>query len=340
MQSTIKSRLLGALTILATVFTLQTALAAPQTLKMHSGIAQSRPEAAYLDQFAKLVEEKSNGDLKLEVYHSGSLGLKEADLLRTMQRGLIDMAMLYGEYYNRDAPELTAIYAQGAITRAEQHLEVLPTLRSLYENSFSKWGIRSVGGVVAPVFNVGLHCKEPINTLDGLKGKKVRVWSAQLVDTFAKLGISAQVIPQNDMYLALQTGVVDCAYYLSTVAKTVSLQEITKYEAYLHPWAAAPWIFGISERSWSRLSESQQRVLQEAGEDIWGGSRDKSVDPAREAAATAERQALGITVLEPFPQADVERFVAAAQLAWKELAERAGEAGLHNYKVVTQQLSH
>ncbi|EPC04125.1 hypothetical protein L861_02100 [Litchfieldella anticariensis FP35 = DSM 16096] len=309
------------------------------TLNFHSGLSQTRPEAEHIERFAKLVDEKSGGELKIEVYHAGALGLKEADILRTLQRGMVDMALLYGEYYTRDAPALASVYAQGAITDAEQHLDILPVIKEMYDDGFAKWNIQTVGGVVAPIFDVGLHCKEPVNSLEDLKGKKVRVWSRHLVDTFDALGISAQVIPQNDMYMALQTGVVDCAYYLSTVAKTVSLQEVTEYESYLHPWAASPWIFGISERSLGRLDDNQRQALEEAGQEIWEETREIAVSPEREAQAREERESLGITILPPFSEADVDTFVTAAWGTWKTMAENAGEDGMHYYNTVTQALS-
>ena len=49
--------------------------------------------------------------------------------------------------------------------------------------------------------------------LAGLKGKKLRVWEKFHVQTFETLGIAAQVVGQNDLYLAMQTGVIDCAVY-------------------------------------------------------------------------------------------------------------------------------
>ncbi|KAA0012896.1 C4-dicarboxylate ABC transporter substrate-binding protein [Billgrantia pellis] len=309
------------------------------TLKFHSGLSQSRPEAEHIDRFAKLVEEKSEGELKIEVYHAGALGLKEADILRTLQHGMVDMALLYGEYYTRDAPALASVYAQGAITESEQHLDILPVITEMYDDGFSQWDIQTVGGVVAPIFDVGLHCKEPVDSLEDLQGKKVRVWSRHLVDTFDALGISAQVIPQNDMYMALQTGVVDCAYYLSTVAKTVSLQEVTKYESYLHPWAAAPWLFGISEKTLGRLDENQRQALEEAGQEVWETTRELAVDPEREALAREERESLGITVLQPFSAADVDTFVSAAWSAWQAMAEKSGDDGIRYYNTVTQALS-
>lgn len=332
-----KSLLVGTSSIIIT-FTATGLSAAEKTLKFHNGYAESRPEAAYVDEFAALVSEKTGGELKIDVYHAGSLGLKEPDMLRTLQRGMVDMALLYGEYYTRDAPELSAVYVQGAIKKSEEHLKILPTLRQIYEEEYGKWDIKTVGGVVSPVFDVGLHCKEPINSLEGLEEEKVRVWSAHLVDTFTRLGISAQVIPQNDMYMALQTGVVDCAYYLSTVADTVSLDEVTKYEAYLHPWAAVPAMFGISKRSWDSLSDAQRTAIEESGQEIWEKTREQAVDPQREAQARQQRQALGITMLDPFSDEDVERFQVAAFKAWQEIAKRAGDDGLAIFEEVTDQI--
>ncbi|MGQ0333261.1 TRAP transporter substrate-binding protein [Halomonas elongata] len=333
-----KKTILATSVSLALMATASQAWSDVRTLKFHSGLAESRPEAASLERFSELVDEYSDGQLQVDVYHAGSLGLKEADMLRIMQRGMVDMALMYGEYYNRDAPEMASIYAQGAITEAEQHLDILPTLRELYREGYADWGIHTIGGVVAPVFDVGLHCKEPVNSLEGLRDKKVRVWSGHLVETFDRLGISAQVIPQNDMYLALQTGVVDCAYYLSTVAKTVSLQEVTDYEAYLHPWAASPWMFGVSDRTWNSLDEQQQEILTRAGEEIWKETRDQAVDPEREAEARKEREAMGITMLPAFSDEDVQTFVDAAWEAWHEMASKAGDEGIRYYDTVTGEL--
>lgn len=334
----IKKVTLGAATLLS-LTTMGSVQAENISLKFHSGLSQSRPEAEQINRFASLVSEKSDGELDIEVYHAGALGLKEADMLRVLQQGMVDMALLYGEYYTRDAPALASVYAQGAITESSQHDEILDVIRELYEDGFSDWDIQIVGGVVAPIFDVGLHCKEPVHTLADLQDKKVRVWSRHLVDTFELLGISAQVIPQNDMYMALQTGVVDCAYYLSTVAPTVSLQEVTEYESYLHPWAASPWLFGISEQALSRLNDNQRQALEEAGEEVWNETRATAVDPEREAQARQERKELGITMLPDFSDDDVETFVDAAWQAWQAMAENAGEDGIRYYETVTQVIS-
>ncbi|MGM0560764.1 MAG: TRAP transporter substrate-binding protein [Pseudomonadota bacterium] len=308
-------------------------------LKMHSQIVESRPEAEYLQEFADRVNERAEGELEIRVFHAGSLGVKDTDLLRLMQSGSVDMAMMYGEYYKRDAPELAAVYVQGAIVEPEEHLELLPTIREIYEEAYADWNITTVGGVVSPVFDVGLHCNDPVNTLEGLQDKKLRVWAGHLVDTFDKLDIASQVIPQNDMYVALQTGVVDCAYYLSTVAETVSLQEVTDYEAYLHPWAAVPWMFGVNEEAWDSLSPELQEIVREEGERMWEKTRELAVDEERESEARAHREELGITMLEPFSDEDVTRFVEAANEAWAEMAQDAGDKGMEYYERMQEAIS-
>ncbi len=323
----------AAICLTSAVVWIDSAIAKPVVMRMHSQIVESRPEAKYLQEFADRVNKRAEGKLELIVYHAGSLGLRDPDLLRILQRGNVDMAMLYGEYFARDAPELAAVYVQGAITEPEQHLELLPVIRQIYEEAYSEWDILTIGGIVSPVFDVGLHCKTPVNTLDELKTKKLRVWAPHLVHTFQDLGVAAQVIGQNDMYTALQTGVVDCAYYLSTVAETVSLQEVTKYEAYLHPWAAVPWMFGVSQRAWNRLTPELQQILKEEAEVTWANTRDLAVDAAREAEARTHRaEKLGITMLDPFSKEDLQQFVDAANERWREMAETAGPKGVEYYE--------
>ncbi len=53
---------------------------------------------------------------------------------------------------------------------------------------------------------VGVLRDEPIRTIEGLKSKKLRVWARDQVETFTRLGVAAQIIPQEDMYVAMKTG--------------------------------------------------------------------------------------------------------------------------------------
>ena len=289
-------------------------------LKLHSYILPARAESKLVQEFADEVNARGGEDVHITVYHGGTLGLKEADILRTLKAGAVDMAVLYNEYYSRDAPELALLYVQGAITDGEDHMKAMSIVMPKAIEAYGKWGIKIVGGFSTRIFDIGLHCKEPVNTLEQLQGKKVRVWSGHQVETFRRLGITAQVIPQSEMYLALQTGVIDCAVYLSAVAPAMSLGEVAKYEAFLHPLAAIPQLFAVSDRAWQRLTPEAQALLTGVGEAMLAETQAAALDPEREAADREDRASKGFVILEPFPEADRQKFLQAARAAWLDMA--------------------
>jgi TRAP-type C4-dicarboxylate transport system substrate-binding protein len=124
------------------------------------------------------------------------------------------------------------------------------------------------------------------------------------------------------MYVALQTGVVDCAVYLSAIAKTVSLQEVTEYESFIYPLGSTPQMFGVSDKTWNSLTPEQRNILTDAGDFIWEKTKGVAVDREREASAREERKTLGITVLDRFPKDDREKIVQASRDTWADIVSK------------------
>jgi TRAP-type C4-dicarboxylate transport system substrate-binding protein len=94
-------------------------------------------------------------------------------------------------------------------------------------------------------------------------------------------------------------------------------------------------MFGISNKTWNTLSDQQQAILVEAGNQVWDETQKLAVDDERESKAREERITLGITILPKFSDEDVKTFVEASRKAWKEMAEQSGEEGLGYYKKVS-----
>lgn len=273
---------------------------AAETLRLHSVWVESRPVADYVKYFAERVASHSDGDLKIQPYHGGSLGIKDPDILRILPSGAVDMSVLYPEYVARDEPEMAVAYVQGAIEEVEEQLDAVPAIQEIYEPLFAKWGIKTLGAIQVPERVVHVFCKEPVNTLDELKTKKLRVWGRHQVETFSRLGISASIIPQSDMYVALQTGVVDCATYMGSVATTVSLQEVAPYGAPLHPHAGVPINILISQDRYDQLSEKNQAALMAAAKDTLEYTTAEFLSGERENAGIQKLIEKGGEIIEPF----------------------------------------
>ncbi len=293
--------------------------------RFNNPLPENRPESAEFEQWAQDIAAATGGDFTIKVYHGGSLGLDNTDALRYLPSGAVDMSMVWANYLGRDAPALSSVFVQGSIGTVAELEAALPVVREIYEEEFGDWGVVSTGFVALPMLEASIWCaKEPINTLEGMRGKKLRVWARDQVETFTRLGISAQIIPQEEMYVALKTGVVDCAVYPALYAHTVSLPEVAKYGAYLYPMASSPYVLGVAEDKWAALPEEHRVAVLAAGEAIWDRTNSYDDDHQSELAARDNAVAAGVTWLDDFPEADRALFLDAVSETWAMLAEEAG----------------
>ncbi|MGE0716691.1 MAG: TRAP transporter substrate-binding protein DctP [Alphaproteobacteria bacterium] len=326
----------------AAVATFVAAAAAAQTVqwKMHIVWVPTRPEAVSMKEFADKATELSDGTLKITVYDSGSLGVKDPDMLRILpDGGVVQVVGLSPAYLSRDVPELPYALPVGVLPTPEDVLKVQPALDRIYREIYDRHGIKLVGLVTSPVRTTHVWCREPINTLAALKGKKLRVWGKFQVDTFAKLGVPAQIIPQNDLYLAMQTGVVDCAIYPLVFARTVSLQEVVKNVAYLHPYADPPLGVVVSEKAFKALPAKAQQAVVEAGKWITQRTSEQlstGVELDQKAAEFARSQ--GVNLMAEFSKADQEAYLKASREIWLTLAKATGAKAVANHDAVLAEL--
>lgn len=311
--------------------------AAEFSWKFNNGLPETRNESKELDRFAADVKKATNGGLDIKVYHGGSLGLKNNDVLRWLPTGASEMGLVWANYLGRDAPALNAVYIQGSVGSSEEHIKAIPVLKEIYASELKKWGIVPTGFMGLPILYASIFCKgEPVNTIEKLKTKKLRVWSKDMVDTFKKLGVSAQIIGQTEMYVALKTGVVDCAVYPALYAKTVSLQEVANSASYLYPVAGLPYVLGASERKWTKLPQSYKNAVKNAAEKLFQRSTDYSDDEANEMNARRNLESEGVDWLTDFSPSDQRTFLNAAAETWKEAANEAGGEAPNNRSKILQ----
>ena len=314
---------------------------AEQVWKHTSSVADTRLEAKNFVQFAEEVAAGTNGAIRIETHFSSALGIDPQDELRALRDGAIEIAHPYYGYLGRDLPALTVALPQGALLDAEAATRAAGTLKEIFTEQFEKWGVVIVGWQISPIYDMSIFCKEPVNTLNGLAGKKVRVWSREQVLVFEKLGVPAQILPQTEIYSALQTGVIDCALYVLGNAKTISIHEVTDYAAQLHVYSSTPEPFLVNRNAWEALSAEQQAVVLAAGEQAWERSLAAAVSsPAQREKEVGDElsKAGSLTVLAPFSAEDKSRFLDAVAEVWESEATAVGPEALAYRERVLQAL--
>jgi len=293
--------------------------------KFNNGLPEGRNESQQLEQFAADVADLTDGSLTIEVFHGGSLNLQNNDVVRWLPRGAVEMGLVWANYLGRDAPALNAVLVQGSVGSSDELIEVLPEIQEIYAEELAEWGIVPTGFMALPLLKASIFCKgEPVNSLEDLRTRKLRVWSNDQVETFSKLGVSAQIVGQTELYVALQTGVVDCAVYPALFAHTISLQEVTDHASYLYPVAGVPYVLGADQEAWDSLTDAEREAVTTAASGVWERTNDYTKAEEDEQAARAKLAEQGVEFLDDFSDEDRAAFLEAASATWEELAVEAG----------------
>ncbi|MCX7560696.1 TRAP transporter substrate-binding protein DctP [Sulfitobacter sp. F26204] len=330
-------KLIQTLAFGATALGMVATSAASEEWRFNNFLPATRPESAELEKFVDEVNAGLSGEDKLTIYSGGSLGLPNTDTLRFLPKGAVEMSLMWANYLGRDAPALSSVVVQGTIGSIEEFEKAIPTVREIYEEEFADWGVSSVGYVAIPMLSVSVFCREePVRTIEDLKSKKLRVWARDQVETFTRLGVAAQIIPQEEMYVAMKTGVVDCALYPALYAHTVSLQEVAKYASFLYPMASGPYVIGVSTEKWEATDEATKETITKAAADLWDRTNQYEDDFKRELEAREKLSEQGVVWGEDFSQEDRDLFVSSVTETWKMLAEEAGgNAPAYRERVLT-----
>jgi len=228
----------------------------------------------------------------------------------------------------------------GTVKDPEKLVGALPALSKIYEATYNKWGIKLLGYVMHPVRDTHIMCKEPVSSLADLKGKKLRVWEKFHVDTFGKLGVAAQVIGQNDLYVAMKTGVVDCAVYPMGFASSISLQEVAPNASYLFPYVLHPLNIIVAKKSFDALPADVQKIVADAAQSVQKATIDAYMKGTYDRSAFAEFTQKGGRLLQAFPGEDQATFAATARTVWEATAKEIGPKAVENRTAVAKALGN
>ncbi len=298
-----------------------TATAAEVEWRLNVDFVQARPQSKLAAAFAERIFEKSGGRMKVTPYFGGALGFAQTDSLRSVRSGSVEMSTMYASYLNRDAPDLASAFPQGVAFSPAEVIKVRDTLAKIQDKYLETWKVQRVGYLEDPIYNIYVFCKEPIDSIAKLRGKKMRVWARDQVASWEKLGVAAQVVPQTELYLALQTGVVDCALYPPGIAKTISLQEVTKYASFVHTVSSPLSVIIVNQAKFASLPADLKAVVNEAGAWISAESDKRLVDMSDEENAIKEMTDSGkVKFLPPFSKSDQMELNKVANEVWAQTA--------------------
>ncbi len=299
-RSSMKSSAKAAITaMLATTLLAGGSAWAQQTMTLRIGqnIAVGTPLDLGVKRFAKLVEERSGGKIKVQDYPAGQLG-NEQQMIEGMQIGTLDMAAITGSTYGNVLPQanvLGMLYAFRDPAHMRKALEG-PVGDELADALLEKTGIH----IISSSWYYGtrqLTSNKPVKTPADLEGMKLRVVPVPIFEAYWRaMGATPTPVDFKDLFTALQTHVVDAQENPLATMKGAGVHLVNKYLS-LTDHLVSNVIVGMSDDLYGRLSPEQLDLIKTAVRDA-GVYQDQLVLDS-ETELLAELKAGGMTVVQP-----------------------------------------
>jgi TRAP-type transport system periplasmic protein len=211
---------------------------------------------------SKRISELTGGELSFEIF-AGTLG-GEQDLIESMALGSLDVYngaytgveqfdVMYSPYFFKDGVHAKAVLATEIGEKSSAALE-------------ARYNARLLGAGRLGSYNLML--KEPIESLADLKGRKIR--SPQIkgcIEALNHFEAAPTPIPFNEVYLALQSGIVDGVLTALNPGVQFKFYEVCKHVV-VPDFGLALDKEVISVASWNALSPEQQDILQKSFNDL------------------------------------------------------------------------
>jgi tripartite ATP-independent transporter DctP family solute receptor len=183
--------------------------------------------------FQELVQQKSQGQLTIQIFPASQLG-EERAAAEGIKMGTVDLMTSGTAIWANFAPKLGVCDLPYLFTTFAQAKKVLtgPAADDLGQYLGQATGARLLGFWGSPGFrNVATKSKE-VKSLDDLKGLKVRViQTPTYIRTFELLGASPTPMAFGEVYLGIQTGVIDGWEHDAPTMASAKMYEVTKYLA-------------------------------------------------------------------------------------------------------------
>lgn len=291
------ARMTGAALLLAgTVGTVGTGPAAAEELTVALGLPPVHMWAKFYDYMDENIEERTGGALETEVYFGSLLNLRES--FTGLRDGIADMAMLVPGYHPAEMPQTNlmidlAMLGEDAVVISAAASEYMFTCPECLEESIDNGSV-FLAMTANPAYM--LQTVQPMNTVESLKGKKIRSFSAfgRWVEYVGGIKMS---LSANDIYDSLSRGALDANMHPAIELVGLNLKDVVKYVTDLPLGTYNGNQFNMNTAAWRNLSPELRRHLLDLHAEATAYSAVQAeVDNA---AVLAEASEDGIEVLAP-----------------------------------------
>jgi tripartite ATP-independent transporter DctP family solute receptor len=278
-------------------------MAAPATVALRCSISQPADQnsAQYIwyERFAADLKQAVGDRIRVDIFPNGQLG-KESDVVQQVRLGSIDMMITGSSIWATALPEL-ALLDMGFVFDSWEHVnksvdagvgeQFNKLLQARTGCTFIGWGNH---------FNArSVYTKKVVEHDADLKNVKLRVLPTPIfVETFKLMGAIPTPIPINELYTAVQTGVVDGFEHDAATVLSSKFNEVVS-NCWLTDHLFSPSITAIGKRGMGKVPKDLMPAFLKAATEASEYQRQVAGSKGKEALAALQKQGIQFHPMDP-----------------------------------------
>jgi tripartite ATP-independent transporter DctP family solute receptor len=235
-------------------------------IKIGQGQTPGEPQIKAMELFKEIVEGKTAGKLRVEVYPNNQLG-NQRDVTEGIQLGTIQMASISSPMAGF-VPESNLFELPFLFENRDHFYAVLDSeIGEGLKPAFARRGFYLLG-----YFDVGVRhimtVNQPIHSFNDMEGLKIRTMENPVhLDALRAFGANPIPMAYGELYTALEQGVIDGAEAANTNYYAKKFFEPAPY------WAQVGWIHLVeyvivSRYFFERLPDEYKQIIEDAAQTI------------------------------------------------------------------------
>ena len=250
----------AAVTLLAAAFFAQGAQA--ESWKFALEEVDGSVQDAYAEEFKKRIEERTNGEVTVQIYPYGTLGTSQ-DIAEMTGQGVLKLANASPGHLGGLIKEMNVFNIPYLLSQDNQvNKDVLTDSECIYgklEDEFHSKGLELL--TMYPEGDMVWTTQKPVRKPSDLNGVKMRTMTSPLlVSAYEAFGAEPTPMPYGEVYGGLQLGQIDAQVNPIFAIEEMKFYEVTDYMIWAGQQQFTTTVVG--NRDWyASLSDERQQML-------------------------------------------------------------------------------
>ncbi|RRJ82439.1 TRAP transporter substrate-binding protein DctP [Aestuariirhabdus litorea] len=223
------------------------------------------------EEWCNAMVEASGGELAIKPFPAKSVAADNNALFDSVRNGVLHGMNPFTLYWSGKIPASVFLSSYPAGPDQPHQwdtmfyaLGMLEKTRAIYE----KFGLFYVGPIHHDA-NI-IHSKKKVDSLEDLKGMKIRLPGGMVAEVFQQFGVSTVSLPGSDIFPALEKGTIDAADYVGPAVNwELGFGQVTKHILFGPPGVMSVYQpvdlmdLTVNARAWKKLSPKMQKLVED-----------------------------------------------------------------------------